>query len=78
MTPVSHPAIPSTANHPLWRAWDLTVDSILFELPDIISGMELEALSKGYGAAGPPAGSKREGQIPCGFWGFGQSPTYSK
>jgi hypothetical protein len=32
-TPVSHPAIPTaTWNHPLWEAWDLSVETCLYQL----------------------------------------------
>jgi regulator-associated protein of mTOR len=33
--PVSHPEIPQTHNHPLWRSWDLAVELILAQLPDL-------------------------------------------
>jgi len=33
-TPVSHPEIPSTCNHPLWDAWDLAVETCLYQLID--------------------------------------------
>lgn len=31
--PVSHPEIPQTHDHPLWRSWDLAVELILAQLP---------------------------------------------
>lgn len=31
-TPVSYPALPSTADHPLWQAWDLALETMLFQL----------------------------------------------
>ncbi|KAI8937583.1 hypothetical protein NX059_005297 [Plenodomus lindquistii] len=33
--PVSHPEIPQTHDHPLWRSWDLAVELILAQLPDL-------------------------------------------
>jgi len=33
--PISHPEIPQTHNHPLWRSWDLAVELILAQLPDL-------------------------------------------
>ncbi|KAF2643093.1 WD repeat-containing protein-like protein mip1 [Massarina eburnea CBS 473.64] len=33
--PVSHPEIPQTHNHPLWKSWDLAVELILAQLPDL-------------------------------------------
>lgn len=33
--PVSHPDIPQTHDHPLWRSWDLAVELILAQLPDL-------------------------------------------
>ncbi|KAF2203138.1 hypothetical protein GQ43DRAFT_282389 [Delitschia confertaspora ATCC 74209] len=33
--PVCHPEIPQTHDHPLWRSWDLAVELILAQLPDL-------------------------------------------
>lgn len=33
--PVSHPEIPQTHNHPLWKSWDLAVELVLAQLPDL-------------------------------------------
>ncbi|KAF2131964.1 WD repeat-containing protein-like protein mip1 [Dothidotthia symphoricarpi CBS 119687] len=33
--PISHPEIPQTHDHPLWRSWDLAVELILAQLPDL-------------------------------------------
>ncbi|KAL5254058.1 hypothetical protein ACHWQZ_G013724 [Mnemiopsis leidyi] len=32
VAPVTHPRLPSLAGHPLWRSWDLALDSIMTEL----------------------------------------------
>ena len=37
-TPESHPPLPSTHQHPLWRAWDLALDHVMSQLPDILAG----------------------------------------
>ncbi|KAJ8953916.1 hypothetical protein NQ318_019156 [Aromia moschata] len=39
-TPVSHPALPSTYQHPMWNAWDLALDLSLGQLPGIINHEE--------------------------------------
>jgi len=31
-TPVSHPPLPPTVEHPLWQAWDLACETMLFQL----------------------------------------------
>lgn len=35
-TPVSSPALPSLANHPLWAAWEQTLDLALAQLPALL------------------------------------------
>ncbi|XP_017782723.1 PREDICTED: regulatory-associated protein of mTOR isoform X2 [Nicrophorus vespilloides] len=35
-TPVSSPALPETHQHPMWQAWDLTLDLSLGQLPGIL------------------------------------------
>ncbi|XP_023246408.1 regulatory-associated protein of mTOR isoform X2 [Copidosoma floridanum] len=32
-TPISYPKLPSTYQHPMWQAWDLTLDLCLTQLP---------------------------------------------
>ena len=36
-TPVSEPPLPSTHNHPMWRAWDLALDLSLGQLHDVLN-----------------------------------------
>ncbi|EON66333.1 hypothetical protein W97_05726 [Coniosporium apollinis CBS 100218] len=35
--PQCYPNIPQTHNHPLWRSWDLAVEMILAQLPDLLA-----------------------------------------
>jgi regulator-associated protein of mTOR len=35
-TPVSHPKLPKTYHHPMWRAWDMVVDLCLSQLLDVL------------------------------------------
>lgn len=36
-TPVSHPPLPATNEHPLWQAWDLALDMCISQLPSILN-----------------------------------------
>ncbi|KAL8913559.1 MAG: hypothetical protein Q9171_001642 [Xanthocarpia ochracea] len=35
--PMSVPSLPETHNHPLWQAWDLTIEMVLAQLPAMIA-----------------------------------------
>lgn len=39
-TPVSHPALPPTYQHPMWQAWDLALDLSLSQLPGVLAKEE--------------------------------------
>ncbi|KAF2230305.1 putative TORC1 growth control complex subunit Kog1 [Viridothelium virens] len=40
--PQCYPEIPSTHDHPLWQSWDLAVEMILQQLPDLIANEKRE------------------------------------
>ncbi|KAI9689012.1 MAG: hypothetical protein M1822_000749 [Bathelium mastoideum] len=40
--PQCYPEIPQTHNHPLWQSWDLAVEMILQQLPDLIANERRE------------------------------------
>ena len=37
-TPVSHPRLPPTHQHPMWQAWDMAAEMCLLQLPDLLQG----------------------------------------
>nr|ALE20568.1 Raptor [Leptinotarsa decemlineata] len=39
-TPISDPPLPSTCQHPMWNAWDLTLDLTLGQLPHLVKTEE--------------------------------------
>ncbi len=49
-TPMSHPELPATHNHPLWQSWDLAVDACLAQLPALL---EAETFAKENPGAPP-------------------------
>ena len=73
-TPASHPEIPSTCNHPLWDAWDLAVETCLYQLIDrgylrkmplnYTSTASEEDGSNDYSTAQASTTTKREPQPP--------------
>ncbi|KAL8963144.1 MAG: hypothetical protein Q9193_000561 [Seirophora villosa] len=38
--PMSVPSLPETHNHPLWQAWDLTIEMVLAQLPAMVTAEE--------------------------------------
>jgi regulator-associated protein of mTOR len=51
-TPMSHPKLPETHNHPLWDSWDLAVDQCLSQLPTLLA--KEEAAKRAAEPDGPP------------------------
>lgn len=47
-TPVCVPRLPPTFSHFLWEAWDLTVDSVLSQLPQLIADPQNESIYQVY------------------------------
>lgn len=50
-TPVSEPPLPKTHEHPLWQAWDYTVEQCLAQLPELIAADEAAAAAAAAAAA---------------------------
>ena len=60
-TPESHPHLPPTHQHTLWRAWDLALDHVMVQLPDLLEGKkEYEVRGRGERRGGEK--STREGK----------------
>ncbi|KAF2763872.1 hypothetical protein EJ03DRAFT_332367 [Teratosphaeria nubilosa] len=55
--PQSHPAIPDTHNHPLWKSWDLAVEMILAQLPKLNEQVKAQEALAEMHAQGQPNGS---------------------
>ena len=53
-TPVSHPRLPPTHNHPLWDSWDLAVDQCLSQLPTLLAKEQARAEAENHGTPMPP------------------------
>ncbi|KAN0060287.1 Target of rapamycin complex 1 subunit kog1 [Thecaphora frezii] len=53
-TPMSHPKLPSTHNHPLWDSWDLAVDQCLAQLPTLLAKERAVAETAEGGPPVPP------------------------
>ncbi|PWN45760.1 hypothetical protein IE81DRAFT_285316 [Ceraceosorus guamensis] len=53
-TPMSHPKLPPTHNHPLWDSWDLAVDQCLAQLPTLLEKEKAHADAANGGPPVPP------------------------
>uniref|UniRef100_V5GL97 Raptor N-terminal CASPase-like domain-containing protein n=1 Tax=Kalmanozyma brasiliensis (strain GHG001) TaxID=1365824 RepID=V5GL97_KALBG len=53
-TPMSHPKLPPTHNHPLWDSWDLAVDQCLAQLPALLAKERAQAEAAEGGPPVPP------------------------
>ena len=53
-TPMSHPKLPPTHNHPLWDSWDLAVDQCLAQLPTLLAKERAQAEAAEGGPPVPP------------------------
>ncbi|WFC99913.1 Target of rapamycin complex 1 subunit kog1 [Malassezia yamatoensis] len=53
-TPVSHPRLPPTHDHPLWDSWDLALDQCLAQLPTLLAKEEARTAAANGGDPVPP------------------------
>lgn len=53
-TPMSHPKLPATHNHPLWDSWDLAVDQCLAQLPTLLAKEQARVDAANGGDPMPP------------------------
>ncbi|QIW98343.1 hypothetical protein AMS68_003861 [Peltaster fructicola] len=67
--PQSHPQIPDTHNHPLWRSWDLALEMILAQLPKLIDQQKtIEAASETAASTGQPQPSQELEYVHSDFF----------
>lgn len=61
-TPVSYPPLPETADHPLWRAWDLACETLLYQLvrDGVLGSHTVVAASSS--SSSPSSGAGNQGQ----------------
>ena len=64
-TPCSHPALPSTAGHPLWAAWDMALEACLLQLPALLAAEQAAAVAGQQAASGGTGGSTAVGVTPA-------------
>ncbi|KAJ9100485.1 hypothetical protein QFC21_003524 [Naganishia friedmannii] len=65
-TPISHPPLPATHNHPLWASWDLAVEACLDQLPALLDAVARtrDAQSGGQGQGLSALGQQQAAQQP--------------
>ncbi|KAG9012700.1 hypothetical protein FRB90_006515 [Tulasnella sp. 427] len=51
-TPRTYPALPASHMHPLWQSWDLAVDKVMVQLPNLLQQKSTDYLMRQWSALG--------------------------